>query len=208
MTAIDVPALVAGERRELAALLAGLPAAAWDGPTLCAGWRVREVVAHMTAPYRHGLPKFLLAMLAARGDVNRAADRLARRDAAALSPEQLTASLRDNAGHPWQPPGGDRLAALSHDVIHGLDITVAQGIERTVPLERVRPILEATTPKALRFFGVDLTGIQLRADDLDWSYGSGAPLCGSAQDLLLVMCGRSLPAGRLRGEPADRFSRC
>ena len=40
-------ALVAGQRRELADAVAGLPGAAWDTPSLCAGWRVRDVVAHV-----------------------------------------------------------------------------------------------------------------------------------------------------------------
>jgi hypothetical protein len=59
----------------------------------------------------------------------------------------------------------------------------------------------------VKFFGVELAGIELRADDLDWTYGSGAPLVGNAQDLLLVICGRHLPPGRLRGEASARFTK-
>ena len=33
-------------------------------------------------------------------------------------------------------------------------------------------------PKQVSYFGVDLTGVQLRANDLDWSYGTGEPLTG------------------------------
>jgi uncharacterized protein (TIGR03083 family) len=44
---------IAAERRELAEVLMDLPAERWDEATLCAGWRVREVVAHMTMPYRY-----------------------------------------------------------------------------------------------------------------------------------------------------------
>ena len=40
-------ALVAGQRRDLANAVADLPGAAWDTPSLCAGWRVRDVVAHV-----------------------------------------------------------------------------------------------------------------------------------------------------------------
>ena len=56
-------------------------------------------------------------------------------------------------------------------------------------------------------FGTDLAGIALRADDIDWTFGSGTPLSGTAQDLLLVFCGRKLPSGRLRGESARVFTR-
>jgi len=64
----------------------------------------------------------------------------------------------------------------------------------------------ALKPKQVKYFGADLTGIALRADDLDWSYGTGTPITGAAQDLLLVLCNRRLPAGRLRGEPSARFT--
>jgi hypothetical protein len=56
-------------------------------------------------------------------------------------------------------------------------------------------------------FGVDLAGVRLCADDIDWTFGSGSPLTGAAQDLLLVVCGRKLPSGRLHGEPSQRFTR-
>lgn len=88
---------------------------------------------------------------------------------------------------------------------HGLDITVALGLDRRVPEDRVRVLLGTVDPKTLKFFGADLDGVRLRADDLDWSYGSGAPLTGAAQDLLLIAYGRKLPPGRVRGEPRDRF---
>jgi uncharacterized protein (TIGR03083 family) len=203
----DIRAAVAGERTDLAALLADLPAADWDKPTLCAGWRVRELVAHITMPYRLSMPRFVLGMIKARGNFDRFADRQARRDAAELSALELTECLRQNVNHPWKPPGGGYQGALSHDVIHGLDITVALGIDRQVPADRMHHILDDLSPRGLKYFGVDLTGIQLRATDLDWTYGTGEPLTGKAQDLLLVLCGRTLPAGHLTGRPADRFTR-
>ena len=58
----------------------------------------------------------------------------------------------------------------------------------------------------MKFFGVDLDGIELRAQDMDWTLGSGVPLTGTAADLLLVLCGRTLPPGRLTGEPSARFT--
>jgi uncharacterized protein (TIGR03083 family) len=203
----DIRVAIAGERTDLAALLAGLPAEDWDKPTLCAGWRVREVVAHITMPFRMSMPGFVLGMIKARGNFGRLADRQARRDAAELSAGELTESLRHNIDHPWKPPGGGYEGALSHDVIHGLDITVALGIDRRVPEDRLRHILDTVKPRQLRYFGVDLSGIQLRATDLDWSHGTGDEiLTGPAQDLLLVLCGRTLPPGHLTGPAAPRFT--
>src|SRR5690349_22858292 len=114
----------AAERTELAAMLGGLTPEQWAAPSLCAGWRVREVVAHMTMPFRMSAASFVLGMAKARGNFHRMADRQARQDTARLSDAELLASLRDNVEHPWRPPGGGFAGALSHDVIHGLDIAV------------------------------------------------------------------------------------
>jgi uncharacterized protein (TIGR03083 family) len=202
----EITASIAAERRELAAVLGGLPPESWDAPTLCAGWRVREVVAHITMPFRYRPPRFAFEMVRSRGNFNRMADRCARRDAAA-APAELAAALRDNERNPWKPPGGGYQGALIHDVIHGLDITVALGLGRQVPAECLGIVLDGiTAAKSARFFGTDLDGIELRADDLDWSFGSGTPVSGPAQDLALLVAGRKLPPGHLRGEPSARFT--
>ena len=199
--------MIAAQRAELAEVLAGLPAPGWDEPTLCAGWRVREVVAHITMPFRFSGRRFALELAKSRGRFNEMADRVARRDAARMSPGDLTGAVRSNTGHPWKPPGGGYTGALAHDLIHGLDITVPLGIARPVPEDRLRLVLpESMSDRSVKFFGVDLGGIELRAGDMDWTLGSGAPLTGAASDLLLVLCGRTLPPGRLAGEPSARFT--
>ena len=70
-------------------------------------------------------------------------------------------------------------AALTHDVIHGLDFTTALGTGRRVPEERLRQVLATVTgDESRKHFGVDLTGIELRATDLDWSFGQRHPADG------------------------------
>jgi uncharacterized protein (TIGR03083 family) len=202
----DVRAAIRAERSEQADLLAGLTPQQWEAPTLCAGWRPREVIAHTTLAYRTSMPKVVWEIVRAGGRFNRASDRMARRDAEALTPAQLVACLRDNVDHPWQPPGGGPEGALSHDVIHGLDVTVGLGLDRSPPPERVRLVLAGMRPKNLSYFGVDLTGVRLEATDLDWSIGDGEPVRGRAADLLLAACGRKVPAGRLEGARANRFA--
>jgi len=206
MTDSQLTGMIAAERRDLADLLAALPAEAWDLPTLCAGWRVRDLVAHVTMPFRYSTARFVAELARSRGNFTAMADRCARRDGAA-PPADVLSALRDNATNPWKPPGGGYPGALTHDVIHGLDVVVPLGIGRRVPEDRLRIVLDSiTAPTARKHFGTDLNGIELRADDLGWSYGSGPRLSGAAQDLALVLCGRKLPAGRLRGAPAVRFS--
>jgi uncharacterized protein (TIGR03083 family) len=198
---------IAAERGDLAEVLRGLTSASWDAPTLCAGWRVREVVAHMTMPFRYSSGRFVMEVIRDRGRFHRMADRCARRDGS-MPTSELTAAVDDNAHHPWKPPGGGFEGALVHDVIHGLDITVALDLDRKVPESRLRVVLGAVSkPKTLKYFGVDLSGIELQADDIAWSLGSGTPVVGQAQDLALVLCGRKLPAGRLCGQLSTRFER-
>jgi uncharacterized protein (TIGR03083 family) len=199
--------MIAAQRGELAAVLGELPAGRWDTATLCAGWRVREVVAHITMPFRYSAPRFMVELARSRGRFNQMADRVARRDAASLSTAELAEAVRSNTGHPWKPPGGGFEGALAHDVIHGLDITVPLGLAFAVPEDRLRLVLPASlAERSVRYFGTELSGIELRATDLDWSLGSGAPLTGAAQDLLLALCGRKLPVGHLHGDPAARFT--
>ncbi|HEY2042034.1 MAG TPA: maleylpyruvate isomerase family mycothiol-dependent enzyme [Jatrophihabitans sp.] len=197
---------IATQRRGLAEMLHDLPADAWDSQTLCAGWRVREVVAHVTMPFRYSTARFVREIARSRGNFDRMADRCARRDAQA-PPGELLAALRDNERHPWKPPGGGLEAALSHDVIHGLDITIALDIAHHVPEDHLRMVLDTiTAPQSLKHFHTDLDGIELRAEDMDWSFGRGAQIHGPAQELAMILCGRQLPAPRLHGEGAARFT--
>ncbi len=132
---------------------------------------------------------------------------IAARDGS-LAPERLLEDLRSDALHRWQPPGGGAEGALTHCVIHGLDIVESVPLSHHVPDQRIRRVLTIVAdPGTPNVFGTDLSGVELRADDLDWSCGTGAPVIGSAQVLALVASGRLLPAGRLRGEGAARFSR-
>ena len=205
-TETELTDAIAAERSDLADLLAALPPQAWDLPTLCVGWRVRDLVAHVTMPFRYGAVRFLAELARSRGNFNLMADRCARRDGAA-APSALLKALRDNVTNPWKPPGGGYRGALTHDVIHGLDVIVPLGIDRRVPEGRLRLVLDSiTAPAATKHFGTDLSGIELRADDIEWSFGSGQPLVGAAQDLALVLSGRTLPPGRLSGEHAARFT--
>ena len=206
MSDARIRAAVAAERRDLVTLYSSLGEQEWDAPSLCAGWRVREVLAHTTMPFRYSLPRVVVEVVKARGSFDRMADRRARIDARRLSSAQLLASLRDNIDHPWSPPGGGPLGALSHEVIHGLDVSTPLGLDSHASPERVSLVLGGLRPKNIAFFGVDLHGVQLRATDIDWSYGAGEPVHGRAQDLLLLLCGRRVAAERLEGTAAPRFT--
>ena len=185
------------ERARLVSLLANLTPEQWDTPSLCAGWRVREVVAHITMPFR-AKPLSLVAGLAGAGfSFNRYADRDARSTAHEKSQAELVDLLRRNIANPWQPPGGRGAGALSHDVIHGLDVTEPLGLPAP-PADRIALVLASSGARQLRYFGVDLEGQRLIATDADVSVGEGASAVPmTAKEILLVVTGR---------QPLSRFS--
>jgi uncharacterized protein (TIGR03083 family) len=176
------------QRAALVSVLERLSPEQWDAASLCTGWRIREVVAHLTMPFRYSTAQVLLATVRARGRFNVATDRLARADSTRLLPQELVASLAKNIGNRWAPPGGGRLGALSHDVVHGLDITEALGLETVSPPARLAMV--ARNPQLARAFKVDLDGIRLVATDSDVSVGTGPEIPVTTKELLLVRTGR------------------
>ena len=195
---------VAAEFTSLAELLAAASDGQWDTPSLCAGWRVREVVAHMTMAARYSEAEFMAELARCDFDFTRLSNEVAGRDAR-LPADELVANLRSDVMQRWTPPGGGYHGALNHVVIHGLDVTVPLGVPRRSPDDTIRVVLDdLTAGGGHAHFGIVIDGRHLQASDLGWSHGSGPALRGAAGDLALALCGRTVPAGRLEGEPLQR----
>lgn len=193
-TTSDVAGETYAERTRLAGLLAELTPEHWAHPSLCEGWRAREVVAHMTAPFHTSPLRMLAGMARARFNYDRYAAPAARRDTARMSDAELLRIVQANVRTPWPPSGGGPEAGLGHDVIHGLDITEPLGLPGP-PTERIALVLARTTSRGLAYFDADLGGRRLAATDADVAIGSGAELHLPAQEILLVITGRhALPA--------------
>jgi uncharacterized protein (TIGR03083 family) len=197
--------LIAAERWELAEVLSGLSASQWQAPSLCAGWTVAHVVAHLTMPFRISEREFALGVEKARGQFSEFSDLVASRDSQ-LPQAELVAALRDNAENPWSPPGGGYAGALSHDIVHGLDITWPLSIKYPIPGQAMITVLDLIVSQGGRsLFGFALDGIELQASDLDWSSGTGAVLAGQSRDLLLLVAMRAIPDDLFSGPGAQRL---
>jgi uncharacterized protein (TIGR03083 family) len=190
----DLQAMVAADYLALGDLLEALPASRWDTPSLCEGWRIREVVAHLTMPARYSEAEFMAELNECDFDFGRLSNRIAERDGA-LPTTKLVADVFSDVLHGWQPPGGGAMGALNHVVIHSLDITVPLGVQRRSPDATVRVILDSLAGGGAERFGVDISDVRLTATDLDWSAGSGAERSAPAEELILHMAGRALPNG-------------
>jgi uncharacterized protein (TIGR03083 family) len=188
-------AAVDRERRELADLLDGLSDQQWDTPSLCAGWRVREVVAHLTLAHMRPGRAALEAALA-RGSFDEMVRATAVRRAAAAPRSTLVADLRAMVGSRRRAPLVTPLEPLVDVLVHGQDVALPLGLPRSMPVEAATAAATRvwTTGWPLsRAFHVRrrLSGLRLVADDVDWAVGDGVRVEAPVEALLLVLTGRS-----------------
>ena len=196
--------LISAHRRMLADALGKLTPEQWHGESLCAGWTPAHVLAHQTMPFRISVEEFMAGLQRCGGDFTTYSDQIAARDST-LPSADLVAVLRDNAATPWSPPGGGLAGALSHDVIHGLDICWPLGIENEIPVGALTQVLDSLTSQVTEsLFGFPLTGITVTATDLGWSAGEGAELAGRGRDLVPLLSGRRVPRERFHGDGVAR----
>ncbi|WP_434619506.1 hypothetical protein [Arthrobacter sp. A5] len=149
-----------------------------------------HILAHMTMAARYDAPAFMQELAAAGNDFDVLSETVARRDGN-LPFARLLADLRSDTMAVWAPPGGGAMGALSHVIIHGLDITTAIGLSRTATDEATQIVLAlirtaSRTTSALPRLG----GCCGRPD---WRFGEGEPINASAADLVLALAGRPRP---------------
>jgi uncharacterized protein (TIGR03083 family) len=191
----DPQTWVAPTYARLADLLAEMPPSSWDAPSLCEKWLVRHVIAHVTMPAWMSPEQFGAELAAANGDFAVLSDTVAARDAS-LPVADLIDRLRSPILHAWQPPVGGANGALSHAVIHSLDVTIPLDRRLVAPAEAVTAVLDQLTGARGALFGVDLSDVRLEAADIDWSWGSGRTVRADSGSVVALLSGRTLPDGR------------
>jgi uncharacterized protein (TIGR03083 family) len=190
---------VEAERLALADLLDGFARGDWDVDSLCAGWTVRDVVAHLTLTTRLSRRAAILGVLRARGDVNRMIHDSARRRAAEFSPAELVTQLRATAGSGRRPLGTQPPDPLVDVLVHGQDIARPLGRTREMAPERVRPALEHVWGSSFYRAPRRFAGLRLIATDLAWAAGEGPEVRGPGGELLLLLTGRRAALDGLGG---------
>jgi uncharacterized protein (TIGR03083 family) len=201
---------VAAERRDLADLLDTLSDEEWATPSLCPGWTVLDVAAHLTLSTSTPLVRMMLRTLAARGDFERVEGDVARERARAWSPAEVVAGLRAIAEVDRRFPLAGRLDPLNDVLVHGQDIAVPLGRPRTMPVERVVPCLPFAWGSPFRRPAKRFAGLRFVATDAEVTLGDGpTEVRGPAGALLLVVNGRAAGLSDLYGpgaaEAADRM---
>jgi uncharacterized protein (TIGR03083 family) len=195
---MDVKELAREERADLADLLAALSPEEWDAPTLCARWRVRDVVAHLVS-YEDVDARELVRRFVRGRLIPDRVNAVGLAESALRTPEDLLAFLREHLEpHGLTTGFGGRIALLDA-MVHHQDIRRPLGRPRQIPAERLRPALSfaMVAPPIKGFWRT--RGLRLAATDLDWAGGRGRLVEGPAEALLLAIAGRPGVADQLTG---------
>jgi uncharacterized protein (TIGR03083 family) len=197
--AADLVLLAEGERRDLADFLGTLSDEQWAAPSLCAGWSVRQVAAHVISYDDLSYPR-LVARMVRGGFRLSGSNPVGIREYDDLSTAEVLAEVRAHArprGFTTVPFGG--AIALTDCVIHHQDVRRALGVPREVPAER----LLAALPFALRALALPsrkhVRGLRLVATDPDWTHGDGPEVTGPAEAVLMAIAGRPAALADLAG---------
>ena len=205
--------MLRAEREELIALLETLTPEEWATPSLCEGWTVRDVAAHLVVATRvtpvHTLVGTARAGFRLNGFVHDSAVRFAaRRDT-----EELLDGLRRDARTGAKPFGVPPAAPLVDALVHGLDVRRPLGRDRPVPPDAFVDVVDWAA--GIRWPGTVLVGgtprhrragVTLVAEDADWRHGSGPEVHGSCAALLLVVTGRPVRSDELSGPGLERLA--
>lgn len=185
------------ERSALADLLAALPPPAWATPSLCDGWTVRDVAAHLTfaqARLREVIGPAVRSGLRFDATIRRTAL------ACPLTQEEIVATIRGFVGSRRRAPFVTELEPLIDILVHTQDICVPLGIDHPMPPAAAAAAATRvlTTRGPLRLWRPP-RGVRLVATDVDWAYGDGRVVEAPIQQLLLGLTGRRAASGATQG---------
>lgn len=191
---------IASERRAFADTLETLTAEQWATPSLCEGWAVKDVAAHLLVGPTTSMREFMVAMATSRFDFD-SANRKLTATRADRSTGELVALIREHADSRFTPPRQDWRAPLMDLFIHRLDCLVPLNIPSDRPLAPWTDILGfLVEPATQRLFTKRPTSdVTLAATDVNWSHGSGPRVAGTAEALGLALARRAAGLAWLSG---------
>ncbi len=205
MKGTQIWSAVHDERRALASDLVGLDASRWSTPSLCPGWDVLDVIAHLVDVAKTTRTGFVRRIVAARFDFDQDnADGVATERRG--GPDATLAELNRVADWTATPPA-PLVTRLIEELVHGEDVRRPLGIDRDYPAEPVAAALKHMVGTSVRWGGgrERAAGLRLIADDTpdEEALGDGPRVRGPAIALLLAVSGRPVRDGELTGDGAQ-----
>ena len=190
---------VHAERKALASDLAGIGPDQWAAESLCGGWTVRDVLAHMTAAGRM-TPAGFFPKLARSGfsfERLQAAGVAAERGSSPADTLGRFEAIQTSVTH----PPGPAETMLGETIVHSEDIRRALGIPHEYPADAVIRVADFFKGSNV-IIGTKrrIAGLSLRATDASWRHGSGPELAGPVMSLLMAMTGRKAALADLSGD--------
>ena len=190
----------------MADFLASLSVEQWDHPSLCSGWTIRDVAAHVVSYEEQGWPDLATRLARAHFRIGRVND-VALRELAGRDPKELVEFLREHLTPRGATARFGGRVGLVDCLVHHQDMRRPLGMRRDIPADRLLSALPfAVTAPPLRGFW-NARGVRLVATDLDWSWGRGPEARGPAEAVLMVLAGRRGVAGELSGAGASILRR-
>lgn len=191
--------MIEAERRALAADLASLPGERWSTMSLCDGWTIRDLLAHMTATAKMTPGKFLVAMAGAGFNFDKFAAAGIEHERGA-SHEEALRRFEAEAGSRKHPPGPVD-SWLGETIVHGEDIRRPLGIGHDYPMAALTRVADFYKKSNLLIGAKKrVDGLTLRATDTSWSSGSGPEVAGPMLAIVLALTGRKAALDDLSGE--------
>ncbi len=192
--------LVTSERSALVDLFAGLDDAQWGAASLCPGWTVKDVLAHLASVLDASTAQTVKAAVGGLGRPGAVIDRLTRAYAD-RAPADLLEVYRRHVQSSFAPPGLGWRATHTDVMVHRMDVAVPLGIDPRRPAEAWRPTLDFLTSR-IPMMGSIRGGrprLTWAATDLDWRSGSGPLVSGPAASLGTAIAGRAAVLDDLDG---------
>ncbi len=194
----DTWSVIHTERQALAADLAGLTPEQWATPSLCPGWTVHDVLAHLVSTAKLTPPAFFVGLIGSGFNFERfTAKRIAAEGAG--GPAATLEAFRAVETSTSAPPG-PRTSWLGEVLVHGEDIRRPLGIAHEYPVASVTAVTEFYAGSNVLIGGKRrVGGVALEATDTEWSHGSGPTVAGPARALMLATAGRKAALDELTG---------
>ncbi|MFF4243218.1 maleylpyruvate isomerase family mycothiol-dependent enzyme [Streptomyces sp. NPDC001822] len=195
----EVWGVVHAERAALIEDLAGLDDEGWRTPSLCEGWTVHDVVAHLVDSARTTRLGFVVSLARARFDFDRQ-NALGVERERGDTPQETLRRLRRAAPRTSTPPA-PLAGRLVEEIVHGEDIRRPLGLTRAYPQAAVVDALRLQTRTSASFGGAKelVARVRLTATDTDLAIGSGPEAAGPVLGLLLAVSGRRVALDDLSG---------